>query len=43
MIAHSYRFDVKEDGTLDNRKVFAFVSPGAPDGKSTLYHSSTSP
>ncbi|KAJ5377541.1 uncharacterized protein N7496_004950 [Penicillium cataractarum] len=30
--ASIYRFDVKKDGTLDNRKVFAFVSPGAPDG-----------
>ncbi|KAJ5469695.1 hypothetical protein N7539_009313 [Penicillium diatomitis] len=30
--ASIYRFDVKEDGTLENRKTFAFVSPGAPDG-----------
>ncbi|CRL24995.1 Six-bladed beta-propeller, TolB-like [Penicillium camemberti] len=30
--ASVYRFDVKEDGTLDNRKTFAFVHSGAPDG-----------
>ncbi|CAI7609165.1 unnamed protein product [Penicillium glandicola] len=30
--ASIYRFDVKEDGTLDNRKTFAFVHIGAPDG-----------
>ncbi|OKO97311.1 Gluconolactonase [Penicillium subrubescens] len=30
--ASIYRFDVKKDGTLDNRKVFAFVNAGAPDG-----------
>lgn len=34
-MCHSYRFDVKEDGTLDNRKTFAFVHSGAPDGKSS--------
>lgn len=28
----SYRYDVGEDGTLDNRKTFAFVTPGIPDG-----------
>ncbi|KAK7953725.1 lactonohydrolase [Apiospora saccharicola] len=27
-----YRFDVKEDGTWDNRKTFAYVSSGVPDG-----------
>ncbi|KAJ4298388.1 hypothetical protein N0V88_003418 [Collariella sp. IMI 366227] len=27
-----YRYDVQEDGTLDNRKTFAFVTPGIPDG-----------
>lgn len=27
-----YRFDVKEDGTWDNRKIFAFVDSGVPDG-----------
>ena len=26
---------MKEDGTLDNRKTFAFVHSGAPDGKSS--------
>jgi hypothetical protein len=31
---YSYRFDVKDDGTLENRKTFAFVHSGAPDGKS---------
>lgn len=37
IIIGSYRFDVKQDGTLDNRKVFAFVSPGAPDGMSRFF------
>ncbi|KAJ5763521.1 SMP-30/Gluconolaconase/LRE-like region [Penicillium manginii] len=27
-----YRFDVAADGTLENRKTFAFVTPGLPDG-----------
>ncbi|KAJ5403644.1 SMP-30/Gluconolaconase/LRE-like region [Penicillium cosmopolitanum] len=27
-----YRFDVTDDGTLENRKTFAFASPGLPDG-----------
>ncbi|KAL2198868.1 hypothetical protein P885DRAFT_32610 [Corynascus similis CBS 632.67] len=27
-----YRYDVKEDGTLENRKTFAYVTPGLPDG-----------
>ncbi|KAK7967099.1 uncharacterized protein PG986_001376 [Apiospora aurea] len=27
-----YRFDVKEDGTWENRKTFAYVSSGVPDG-----------
>ncbi|KAJ6041050.1 hypothetical protein N7499_001228 [Penicillium canescens] len=30
--ASIYRFDVKEDGTFENRKTFAFVNSGAPDG-----------
>lgn len=28
-----YRFNVQEDGTWDNRKTFAFVDSGVPDGK----------
>ncbi|ORY62688.1 lactonohydrolase [Pseudomassariella vexata] len=27
-----YRYDVKEDGTWENRKTFAFVAAGVPDG-----------
>jgi gluconolactonase len=27
-----YRFDVKEDGTWDNRKLFAYIDAGVPDG-----------
>ncbi|EMR71621.1 putative evolved d-pantonohydrolase protein [Eutypa lata UCREL1] len=27
-----YRFDVQEDGTWENRKVFAYVDSGVPDG-----------
>ncbi|KAJ5224288.1 uncharacterized protein N7469_007791 [Penicillium citrinum] len=27
-----YRYDVAEDGTLENRKTFAFINSGAPDG-----------
>ncbi|KAJ5514964.1 SMP-30/Gluconolaconase/LRE-like region [Penicillium fimorum] len=30
--ASIYRFDVKADGTFENRKTFAFVHSGAPDG-----------
>ncbi|KAJ5860288.1 SMP-30/Gluconolaconase/LRE-like region [Penicillium soppii] len=30
--ASVYRYDVKEDGTFENRKLFAFVNSGAPDG-----------
>ncbi|EKV08593.1 Six-bladed beta-propeller, TolB-like [Penicillium digitatum] len=30
--ASIYRFDVNEDGTLENRKVFAFAHSGGPDG-----------
>ncbi|PSR76981.1 gluconolactonase [Coniella lustricola] len=30
--ASIYRFDVKDDGTWDNRKIFAFVDSGVPDG-----------
>lgn len=33
---NSYRFDVKDDGTWDNRKTFAFVDSGVPDGMSIL-------
>lgn len=29
----SYRYNVQEDGTWENRKTFAYVSPGIPDGK----------
>lgn len=27
-----YRYDVTADGTFENRKLFAFVNSGAPDG-----------
>ncbi|KAI7927540.1 levo-lactonase [Pyricularia oryzae] len=27
-----YRFDVKEDGTWENRKTFAYINSGVPDG-----------
>ncbi|KAK3311566.1 uncharacterized protein B0T15DRAFT_521869 [Chaetomium strumarium] len=27
-----YRYDVNDDGTLDNRKTFAYVTPVVPDG-----------
>ncbi|KAI1848955.1 hypothetical protein JX266_005383 [Neoarthrinium moseri] len=30
-----YRFDVGDDGTFDNRKTFAFVASGVPDGVHT--------
>ncbi|RDW90057.1 SMP-30/gluconolactonase/LRE family protein [Aspergillus mulundensis] len=30
--ASIYRFDVLEDGTFENRKTFAFISAGNPDG-----------
>jgi gluconolactonase len=30
--ANSYRYDVLKDGTLENRKTFAYVTPGVPDG-----------
>ncbi|KAK4460104.1 Gluconolactonase [Cladorrhinum samala] len=30
--ASIYRYDVQQDGTFENRKTFAFVSPGIPDG-----------
>ncbi|KAJ0124850.1 evolved d-pantonohydrolase [Diaporthe amygdali] len=33
--ASIYRFDVLEDGTWDNRRTFAFVDSGAPDGVHT--------
>lgn len=28
-----YRFEVNKDGTWDNRKTFAFIDSGVPDGK----------
>jgi len=28
----SYRYSVEDDGTFSNRKLFAFTSPGIPDG-----------
>lgn len=28
----SYRYDVADDGTFNNRQTFAYVSPGIPDG-----------
>ncbi len=37
-MASSYRFDVKEDGTFENRKTFAFVNSGVPDGRNPLTH-----
>ncbi|OTA89909.1 hypothetical protein M434DRAFT_78705 [Hypoxylon sp. CO27-5] len=30
--ASIYRFDVQEDGTFDNRKLFTYVDSGVPDG-----------
>ena len=30
----SYRFNIADDGTFENRKVFAHVTTGVPDGKS---------
>ncbi|KAI1872932.1 uncharacterized protein JN550_003806 [Neoarthrinium moseri] len=27
-----YRFDVQQDGTLENRKTFAYINSGVPDG-----------
>ena len=27
-----YRYDVQDDGTFENRKLFAYPSPGLPDG-----------
>ncbi|KAK7748105.1 hypothetical protein SLS53_001357 [Cytospora paraplurivora] len=33
--ASIYRYDVKSDGTFDNRKTFAFVDSGVPDGVHT--------
>ncbi|KAH8896211.1 calcium-dependent phosphotriesterase [Thozetella sp. PMI_491] len=30
--ASIYRYDVQPDGTFENRKVFAYVTPGVPDG-----------
>ncbi|ROW06592.1 hypothetical protein VMCG_04274 [Cytospora schulzeri] len=33
--ASIYRFDVKPDGTWENRKTFAFVDSGVPDGVHT--------
>lgn len=28
----SYRFNVQDDGTWENRKLFAYVDNGVPDG-----------
>ena len=28
----SYRYNVADDGTLENRKVFAFIDINIPDG-----------
>lgn len=28
----SYRYDVESDGTFSNRKTFAYIASGAPDG-----------
>lgn len=36
---YSYRYNVLEDGTWENRKTFAYVSSHIPDGK-THYPSS---
>lgn len=33
LMNYSYRFDVKKDGTWENRKTFAYVAAGIPDGK----------
>ncbi|KAJ4006032.1 hypothetical protein NW766_010858 [Fusarium irregulare] len=35
--ASVYSFDVNKDGTLENRKTFAYVASFIPDGKSSLY------
>lgn len=32
-IVISYRFDVQEDGTWENRKTFAYIAARLPDGK----------
>lgn len=31
-MSYRYRFDVNDDGTWDNRKTFAFIDSGVPDG-----------
>lgn len=31
--SNRYRYDVKEDGTWENRKTFAYTAARAPDGK----------
>lgn len=33
LMDYRYRFDVKKDGTWENRKTFAYVAAGIPDGK----------
>lgn len=35
LMDYRYRFDVKKDGTWENRKTFAYVAAGIPDGKMT--------
>lgn len=34
-VASIYRYDVQDDGTLENRKLFAYVHTGVPDGVHT--------
>jgi hypothetical protein len=34
MTMGSYRFDIVEDGTFENRKLFAYVHSAIPDGES---------
>lgn len=36
--ASVYSFDVNQDGTLQNRKTFAYVSSFIPDGKLLTMH-----
>lgn len=38
LTAHrSYRYDVMSDGTFENRKIFAFVDSGVPDGEDLIF------
>jgi gluconolactonase len=32
-LSRSYRYDVQEDGTWENRKTFAYINARAPDGR----------